>query len=50
MLKRGDGRLPRAYRLLEPILGLTAVTARRRNIDRELERRYLSGTTPSKSP
>ena len=49
MLKRGAGRLPRAYRLLEPILGLMAVTARRRGIDRELERRYLSGTTPAKN-
>ena len=38
-------RLPRAYRLLEPILGLMAVIARRRNVDRMLERRDLSGTT-----
>jgi hypothetical protein len=44
MLKWGDGRLPHAYRLLEPILGLMAVIARRRNVDRMLERRYLSGT------
>ena len=49
MLKWGDGRLPRAYRLLEPALGLMAVTARRRDIDRKLERRYLSDTAPSKN-
>jgi hypothetical protein len=49
LLEWGDGRLPRAYRLLEPVLGLMAAAARRRGIDRELERRYLSGTTPAKN-
>ena len=49
LLEWGDGRLPRAYRLLEPVLGLMAAAARRRGIDRELERRYLSGAKPGRN-
>ena len=41
LLEMGDVRLPGAYRLVEPILGLLVRIARWRGADRELERRYL---------
>jgi hypothetical protein len=37
----GQMRLPGAYSVLQRVLGLLASVARRRGIDRELERRYL---------
>ena len=41
ILEMGELRLPGAYAALEPVLGLLARVARRRGIDRDLERRYL---------
>ncbi|MGH3148911.1 MAG: cupin domain-containing protein [Rubrobacter sp.] len=37
----GEGRLPGAFALLEPVFRLLANRARRKGIDRELEARYL---------
>ena len=37
----GEGRLPGAFALLEPVFRLLAKRARRKGIDRELEARYL---------
>jgi mannose-6-phosphate isomerase-like protein (cupin superfamily) len=41
VLEMGDVRLPGAYAALERVLGLLVRLARRRGVDRELERRYL---------
>ena len=41
LLDMGEVRLPGAYAALERVLGLLASVARRRGVDRELERRYL---------
>jgi quercetin dioxygenase-like cupin family protein len=41
VLEMGELRLPGAYAALQRVLGLLAGVARRRGIDRELERRYL---------
>lgn len=41
VLEMGEVRLPRGYAALERVLGLLALIARWRGIDRELERRYL---------
>ncbi len=41
ILEMGQLRLPGAYKVLQRILGLLARVARRRGVDRELERRYL---------
>ena len=41
VLEMGELRLPGAYAPLQRVLGLLARVARRRGIDRELERRYL---------
>jgi mannose-6-phosphate isomerase-like protein (cupin superfamily) len=41
VLEMGEVRLPGAYGALERVVGLLARVARRRGIDRELERRYL---------
>jgi mannose-6-phosphate isomerase-like protein (cupin superfamily) len=41
VLQIGEVRLPGAYAALERVLGLLALVARWRGIDRELERRYL---------
>jgi hypothetical protein len=41
LLEMGQMRLPGAYSVLQRVLGLLASVARRRGIDRELERRYL---------
>jgi hypothetical protein len=37
----GELRLPGPYAALQRVLGLLARVARRRGVDRELERRYL---------
>ena len=42
VLQMGEVRLPGGYAALGRVLGLLAFVARRRGIDRELERRYLS--------
>ena len=41
VLQMGEVRLPGGYAALERILGLLALVARWRGVDRELERRYL---------
>lgn len=41
VLQIGEVRLPRGYAALERVLALLARFARRRGVDRELERRYL---------
>jgi len=41
VLDMGEGRLPGAYATLERVLRLLARVARRRGVDRELERRYV---------
>ena len=41
VLRMGEVRLPGGFAALEPILGVLARIARRRGVDRELERRYL---------
>ena len=41
VLELGQLRLPGGYGVLQRALGLLARVARRRGIDRELERRYL---------
>lgn len=41
LLEMGEVRLPGAYAALERVMALLARLARRRGIDRELERRYL---------
>jgi hypothetical protein len=41
LLEMGEGRLPGAYATFEQVLRLLARLARRRGVDRELERRYV---------
>jgi hypothetical protein len=41
VLEMGELRLPGPYAALQRVLGLLARVARRRGVDRELERRYL---------
>ena len=41
VLRMGEVRLPGGYAALERVLGLLALVARWRGVDRELERRYL---------
>jgi len=41
LLEMSEMRLPGVYSALEPLLELLARVARRRGVDRELERRYV---------